>query len=220
MLDLPVSLDYLIFDMGYIIYSIVCIICSIKITLVYKKHKNFVSILLSIWFIVGFFFGIYGMINVLFPKVYIYEFNTVALLYLVVLSTILFYILNIKEGYFVPLTIFGVLLFQINYNLDLYLLNLHIFQVITVIILAVGYVYLTIKKKDGKSLSFVICLVLSAIVIPISQINLYVSGIFMVVISIFLLLGMFGIFDKLLKSSKTHAMTENVNVNEGIISGE
>ncbi|MBD3227064.1 MAG: hypothetical protein GF329_02665 [Candidatus Lokiarchaeota archaeon] len=191
-----------VIHLGYLFFLIACVICTIKIAFVYKENQNFVSILLMLWFIVGIFVNLFGIINVLYPGAFEIGLNLSVLYWIIMISTILFYIINFKELLLVPITIAGVITLQFFFDVEIFLLNIRIFQQIISIIPIVGFIYLAIKKKDGKSLSFAIGLILSAVAGMVFNLNTYVSGTLSALVGIVLILGIFGVFDAIFEYKK------------------
>lgn len=184
-----------IIHLGYFIFLIACFICAVKISFVYKKNQNFVSVLLMLWFLLGIFVNIFGIINVLYPGIYEIHINLSLFYWIAMISMIFFYIVDLKQLLLIPITIALVINLQLFFDVDIFLLNIKIFEQGMSLVPIVGFIYLTIKKKDGKSFAFATGLILSAIAGIIFNLNTYISGTLSALVGIILILGIFGVFD-------------------------
>jgi flagellar biosynthesis protein FliQ len=150
-----------------------------------------------LWFAIGIVINLFGILNVVYPGVYEIPANLSLLFWIAMISSIFFYIINLKELLLVPITITLLVTLQIVFNVDIFFANLRIFQQTLSFVPIIGFLYLTIKKKDGKSFSFTVSLILSAVAGIILNINSYVSGTLSAIVGIVLVLGIFGIFDSI-----------------------
>ncbi|MHA1270539.1 MAG: hypothetical protein ACTSPY_12175 [Candidatus Helarchaeota archaeon] len=191
-----------IMHLGYFMFSIVSIICAIKIGFTYRKNKNIASILLIVWFIIGFFIGIFGIFDVVYPNVYKIMLETSLVYYITILITILLYILDFKLGLLIPMTIMGVNTVQYFLNLDYYILVIILYLQIMSFIPVIGFYYISFVKRDGKSFSFATSLVLLVISGMMFKYNTYITGSLTIISSIILLLGIFGMFDNIFELKK------------------
>lgn len=153
------------------------------------------SILLMLWFGVGIIINLFGIFNVVYPGLYEIPVNLSLLFWIAMISTIFFYIVNLKELILVPITISLLVTLQIVFNMDVFLTNVRVFQQTMSFVPIIGFLYLTFKKKDGKSFAFAVSLILSAVAGMIFNFNTYISGTLSAIVGIVLVLGIFGIFD-------------------------
>ena len=197
----PISLNILI--IAFLVFIIVEILCIIKISLVYKQNKNFVSILLILWFILGIILSLLTFYRLYEPLYYTNYFWMSLVLYIATMSTILFYILDIRELFYVPIFIAAVVLLQIFVSMEAFDINQSMFVQIGGMVPLIGFFYLAKKNKDGKSFGMAFHFTFNFMNgIFINANILFLAAIFQYSADLFLGLGIYGIFDKLLLYEK------------------
>jgi len=182
------------------------ILCSIKVGLVYRKNRNFVSILLIIFFCIGFCLAIFAILRISFQDLYERPFSLTLFFYMVVLTTILFYIFDIREIILIPFTIAFMVTLLFFINLEAFDTIRHLFIQTMGLIPIIGFFYLGFQDNDGKSFGMGIHWVLLFISGIFTFVNPILSGIISICGSFFLLIGIFGIFDKILHYERRKKM--------------
>ncbi len=188
--------------LGFLIFAFAMIVCSVKVLLVYKKNKNFASILMILAFATGFFLAMFSILQIVEPTLFRNFFLGALLFYNAALLTIVFYIIDLRELLVVPFSITVLIAVQSLVNYEVYdTFRLYLTSSMGLITI-IGFMYLALKNKDGKSLSFsihLIVIVFGGILSPTMQTVaafLYILG------SAIIVSGIFGLFDKVLLYKK------------------
>lgn len=200
------SLDIYLYSQ--IVVAIFSAIILIKLSIDYKKEKEFVTLFLIGFFLINLTMAIMHFLILFFNLesfyFWIFSGSTVMRSVLIFMIAYLFmvslYILEVKKLYVIPiigtivLYVFSIFFIQIYEQIGMYVL---IAFVIPTIIL---FFYAFSKKRDGASLSFAIFLIIESIMGPLQVYASDLSGILHAIGNLIVFLGVYGVFDKILKS--------------------
>lgn len=191
-----------IIHLAFLIFSIAMVICSIKVSLVYKRNRNFASILMIISFLFGFALAWFAILQELNPALFREFFLGTLLFYNAALLTIFFYIVDFREVIAIPFTITIFITTQFFLSVEVYAMSRSVLNSLLGVITIIGFLYIGLKNRDGKSLGFSIHLLVLTIAGVLTPITAVLAGIFYFLGAGIILLAIFGMFDKMLVYEK------------------
>jgi len=194
-----------------IVVAILSAIILIKLPMDYKKEKEFVTLFLIGFFIINLTMAVMHFL-ILFLNLedfYFWIFSgrtvmrSVLIFMIAYLFTVSLYILEVKKLYVIPIvgaiSLFIVSIFFIQLYEEISMYFLIGFVMPTIVL----FFYAFSKKRDGISLSFAIFLIIESIMGPLQTYNATdIAGILHAIANIIVFLGVYGLFDKMMKSSK------------------
>ena len=192
----------MILHLGFLIFALAMIVCIVKVFLVYKNNRNFASILMILAFATGFFLAMFSILQTVEPLLFRNFFLGALLFYNAALLTIVFYIIDLRELLLVPFSITVLIAVQSLVSYEVYeTFRLYLTTSMGMITI-IGFMYLALKNKDGKSLSFSIHLIIIVFAGILSPTMQTISAFLYILGSAIIVLGIFGVFDRVMLYKK------------------